>query len=237
MGCELVLGQDLFVENKHVYLKTINGAKRVDAIYKRIDDEFIDPKAFRADSKLGLPGLMEAYISGNVVLANAVGNGVADDKAIYPYINDMIRFYLNEEPKLAQVETYSCLDPNSRDHVIKNIDKLVVKMTDASGGHGMLIGPQASQAECKVFIDRIKADPRHYIAQPLLELSSTPTYCKGNIEPRRVDFRPFIITGKTPWVLPGGLSRVALAKDSYVVNSCQGGGAKDTWILGAPDVN
>lgn len=231
MGCDLVRGEDLFVEDACVFLKTTHGPERVSVIYRRIDDEYLDPTVFNPDSLLGVPGLVKAYAAGNVVLANAIGNGVADDKAIYPYVPAMIRFYLDEEPILPQVPTYHCANPKELDFVIKNIDQLVVKCVDLSGGYGMLMGGQASQKQRLAFIDKIKAQPRCYIAQPLIELSTCPTLAAKEMRPCRVDFRPYIIMGKKPWVLPGGLTRVALNKGSYVVNSSQGGGSKDTWVM------
>jgi len=234
-GCELVEGRDLFVANDRVWVKTTLGAQPVDVIYRRIDDAFIDPEVFRKDSVLGVPGIMSAYAKGNVTLANGVGNGVADDKATYPYVPDLIRFFLDEEPILGQVETFICARPKECEHVLANLEKLVVKAVDEAGGYGMLIGPQASRSELDDFAERIRANPRKYIAQPRIELSTSPTWVGSRTEPRRVDLRPYIVSGKSRWVLPGGLSRVALRKGSYVVNSSQGGGSKDTWVLdGAP---
>jgi uncharacterized circularly permuted ATP-grasp superfamily protein len=203
----------------------------VDVIYRRIDDAFLDPEIFRKDSLLGVPGIMRAYAKGNVTLANGVGNGVADDKAVYPYVPDIIRFYLDEEPLIGQVETYVCSRPKECDHVLKNLDSLVVKAVDGAGGYGMLVGPQASKKERAEFAEKIRAAPRGYIAQPRIELSTCPTWTGSRMEPRRVDLRPYVVTGKSTWVLPGGLTRVALRKGSYVVNSSQGGGSKDTWVL------
>lgn len=232
MGVELVQGSDLFVANDRVYVKTTQGALQVDVIYRRIDDEFIDPSVFRADSHLGVPGLVRAYERGNVTLANALGNGVADDKALYPYVPDMIRFYLSEEPLIKQVETYSCSDPKSLDYVQGRLEKLVVKAVDASGGYGMLFGPTSSKAEREEFRKLLLAEPRRYIAQPVIELSTCATLTDdAGVAARRVDLRPFVVTGRTPWVLPGGLTRVALVEGSYVVNSSQGGGSKDTWVV------
>ena len=231
-GCELVEGSDLFVANDRVWVKTTRGAQLVDVVYRRIDDAFIDPEVFRKDSILGVPGIMTAYAKGNVTLANGVGNGVADDKAVYPYVPDLIRFFLDEEPVLAQVETYICARPKECSYVLANLDKLVVKAVDEAGGYGMLIGPQASKKELKDFAARIRANPRRYIAQPRIELSTSPTWTGTRTEPRRVDLRPYVVSGRSRWVLPGGLSRVALRKGSYVVNSSQGGGSKDTWVLG-----
>ena len=231
MGCELVQGSDLFVHDKKVYVKTTKGPSRVHVIYRRIDDDFIDPKAFRKDSVLGVPGIFEAYAAGNVTLANAIGNGVADDKAVYPFVPDMIRYYLDEEPIIGQVETYICARDNELSHVLDNLDRLVVKSVDASGGYGMLIGPNSSKSQIAEFREKVKDNPRGYIAQPLVELSTCPTWTKTGTAPRRVDLRPYIICGQHTRVLPGGLTRVALAANSYVVNSSQGGGSKDTWIL------
>ncbi|AJI68587.1 A circularly permuted ATPgrasp family protein [Francisella tularensis] len=232
MGCELVQGSDLFVHNNYVYLKTTKGPKLVTVVYRRIDDKFLDPEFFNPESMLGVPGIIEAYKAGNVVLANAVGNGIADDKAIYPYVHNMIEYYLNEKPILAQVKTYFYSEENDRNYVLNNLDKLVVKEANGSGGYGMLIGPQASLDEIQEFAAKIKAKPRAYIAQPLVELSTSPTFVDGKIVPRRVDLRAFLVTGKNTWILPGGLARVALKEGSYVVNSSQGGGSKDTWVLG-----
>ncbi|MGD8289879.1 MAG: circularly permuted type 2 ATP-grasp protein [Gemmatimonadota bacterium] len=230
-GCELVEGSDLFVANERVWVKTTLGAQPVDVIYRRIDDEFMDPEVFRKDSVLGVPGIVSAYAKGNVTLANGFGNGVADDKAIYPYVPDLIRFYLDEEPILGQVETYICARPKECDYVLQNLSKLVVKAVDEAGGYGMLIGPSAPKQEIEDFRERIKANPRKYIAQPRIELSTSPTWVGDSTAPRRVDLRPYIVSGKKRWVLPGGLSRVALREGSYVVNSSQGGGSKDTWVL------
>jgi uncharacterized circularly permuted ATP-grasp superfamily protein len=231
MGCDLVQGSDLFVHDKHVYVKTTAGPRRVDVIYRRIDDDFLDPRVFNPESVLGVPGLLEAYAAGNVTLANAPGNGVADNKAVYPFVPDMIRFYLGEEPILGQVETYLCARPNEREHVLNNLSSMVVKAVDGSGGYGMLFGPRASRQEIDEFADKIRAEPEGYIAQPVIELSTCPTWIEGDAAPRRVDLRPFVLTGKKSWVLPGGLTRVALRAGSYVVNSSQGGGSKDTWVL------
>jgi len=231
MGCELVHGTDLFVRDDYVYLHTTRGPEVVDVIYRRIDDLFLDPRVFHEDSLLGVPGLMEAYAAGNVALANAPGNGVADDKAIYPFVPDMVRFYLGEDPILAQVETYLCARDDHRKHVLANLDSMVVKAVDAAGGYGMLMGPSASLEEREDFRGRIQANPRGYIAQPRVELSTAPTWVDGGVAPRRLDFRPYLVTGMETWVLPGGLTRVALEEGSYVVNSSQGGGSKDTWVL------
>ncbi|AJI53530.1 circularly permuted type 2 ATP-grasp protein [Francisella philomiragia] len=232
MGCELVQGSDLFVHNNYVYLKTTKGPRLVTVVYRRIDDKFLDPEFFNPESMLGVPGIIEAYKAGNVVLANAVGNGIADDKAIYPYVHKMIEYYLKEKPILAQVKTYFCSEEDDRNYVLSNLDKLVVKEANGSGGYGMLIGPQASAEELQEFATKIKEKPRAYIAQPLVELSTSPTFIDGKVLPRRVDLRAFLVTGKDTWILPGGLARVALKEGSYVVNSSQGGGSKDTWVLG-----
>lgn len=232
MGCELVEGQDLFVNrDDHVYVKTTQGPRRVDVIYRRLDDDFLDPEVFRKDSVLGVPGLVRAYAKGNVTLANAIGNGVGDDKAIYPFVPEMIEFYLKEKPILAQVETYICARPKDLQYVLENVDKLVTKSVDESGGYGMLLGPSASKAQCEAQARKIRENPRGYIAQPLVELSTSPTWVGDRTSPRRVDLRPYIVNAKSPWVLPGGLTRVALTEGSYVVNSSQGGGSKDTWVL------
>lgn len=231
MGCELVQPADLTVQDDRVFVRTTFGPQPVDVIYRRVDDAFLDPEVFRSDSLLGVPGLVRAYARGNVTLANALGNGVGDDKAIYAYVPEMIRFYLSEEPILGQVPTYLCLRDDDCRHVLDNLDKLVVKSVDEAGGYGMLMGPQATKQQLAEFRERIQAHPRKYIAQPLIELSTCPTWTGRGIAPRRVDLRPYIVTGKSSWVLPGGLTRVALRKGSYVVNSSQGGGSKDTWVL------
>ena len=232
MGVPLVEGGDLFVHNDRVWAKTTRGPQRVDVIYRRIDDDFLDPEAFRKDSMLGVPGLVRAYAAGNVAIANAIGNGVADDKAIYPYVPEMIRFYLSEEPLLAQVKTFICAEADDLKYVLENIDKLVIKAVDEAGGYGMLIGPQATREQVDDFRERVRARPRGYIAQPRIELSTCPTWTRGGVAPRRVDLRPYVVTGGDgSWVLPGGLTRVALIEGSYVVNSSQGGGSKDTWVL------
>jgi len=231
MGCHLAEGNDLCVEQDKVFIKTTRGLKQVDIIYSRVNDEWLDPEVFRKDSLLGVKGLVKAYAARNVILANALGNGVADDKAIYPFVPAMIRYYLNEEPILSQVETYLASDAKQREYILKNLDQLVVKTVDAAGGYGMLFGPSASSVEKKEFEEKIKKNPRAYIAQPIMELSTCPTWTDKEMKPRRVDLRPYIVRGKETWVLPGGLSRVALVEGSYVVNSSQGGGSKDTWVL------
>jgi uncharacterized circularly permuted ATP-grasp superfamily protein len=234
MGLELVQAPDLFVDGDIVYVRTTRGPRRVHVIYRRTDEEFLDPEAFRPDSVLGVPGLMRAYAAGNVALANAPGNGVADDKALYPFVPDMIRFYLGEEPVLAQVPTYVCAREDDRRYVLEHLEEMVVKAVDEAGGYGMLMGPQASAAELAEFRTRIGATPRRYIAQHRIELSTCPTWIgdRKQVAPRRVDLRPYILTSREgSWVLPGGLTRVALVEGSYVVNSSQGGGSKDTWVL------
>jgi uncharacterized circularly permuted ATP-grasp superfamily protein len=231
MGCELVEGPDLFVDDDKVYAKTTRGPQRVDVIYKRIDDAFLDPEVFRKDSLLGVPGLVRAYAKGNVALANAIGNGVVDDKAVYCFVPDMIRFYLSEEPALGQVSTYVCAYEKDRAYVLEHLEELVVKAVDEAGGYGMLMGPQSTRKERAEFARRIHADPRKYIAQPRVEFSTCPTWTGKSVMPRRVDLRPYVVSGKNVWVLPGGLTRVALVAGSYVVNSSQGGGSKDTWVL------
>jgi uncharacterized circularly permuted ATP-grasp superfamily protein len=234
MGVPLVEGADLFVDDDRVYAKTTLGPRRVDVIYRRIDDPFLDPEVFREDSMLGVRGLVRAYAKGNVALANAIGNGVADDKGIYPFVPDMVRFYLSEEPLLGQVRTYVCARDDDRRYVLDHLAELVVKSVNEAGGYGMLIGPQASRRERQDFRERIRSNPRNFIAQPRIELSTCPTWASRSVAPRRVDLRPYIVTGRSTWVSPGGLTRVALVEGSYVVNSSQGGGSKDTWVLQEP---
>ena len=231
MGAELVEGGDLLVEDDKVYMRTVAGLSQVDVIYRRIDDLFLDPLAFRKDSVLGVPGLFNAWKKGNVALANAPGAGVADDKIIYTYVPKIIKYYLDEDPILPNVPSYLCVDKLERQHVLENLDKLVVKPANESGGYGMLIGPQASKNELAEFRQRIKADPRNYMAQPLISLSTVPILGDRVVEPRHVDLRPFVLQGEKSYVTPGGLTRVAMAKGSYVVNSSQGGGSKDTWVV------
>jgi uncharacterized circularly permuted ATP-grasp superfamily protein len=231
MGVELVEGRDLVVKDGFVYMRTTDGFKRVDVIYRRIDDNFIDPQVIRPDSMLGVPGLMEVYRSGRVALANAPGTGIADDKAVYAYVPDMIHYYLNEQPILPNVPTYLCDREEDRKYVLANLDKLVVKAANEAGGYGMLIGPHSTREKQMEFAALIQANPRNYIAQPTLSLSRVPTLVDDHFEGRHVDFRPYILYGKEIWVLPGGLTRVALKKGSLVVNSSQGGGSKDTWVL------
>ena len=231
MGVELVEGPDLYVKDDIVFMRTTEGPRRVDVIYRRVDDDFLDPLAFRADSVLGVAGLMNAYREGNVNLANAVGAGIADDKATYIYVPKMIEFYLGETPILNNVPTYRCSDPSELLHVLERIDELVVKEVHGSGGYGMLVGPKATRAEREAFAARVKAAPEKYIAQPTLALSTCPTFVDQGIAPRHVDLRPFVLAGKEIRVVPGGLTRVALREGSLVVNSSQGGGTKDTWVL------
>jgi uncharacterized circularly permuted ATP-grasp superfamily protein len=231
MGVALVQGQDMFVSDNTVFMRTTRGPKRVDVIYRRIDDDYLDPRAFRADSTLGVPGLLEAYRAGRVNLANAIGTGVADDKSIYPYVPDMIRFYLAEQPILNNVPTYQCRKKKDLEYTLANLPELVVKEVHGSGGYGMLVGPASTKAEIEDFRQRIIAKPDGYISQPTLALSACPTYVESGIAPRHIDLRPFVLSGKTVSMVPGGLTRVALAEGSLVVNSSQGGGTKDTWIL------
>lgn len=231
MGVELVEGADLFVRDDKVYMRTTSGAKPVDVIYRRLDDEFLDPLAFNPQSALGVPGLLAAYRRGNLVLANAIGTGVADDKSVYPFVPDMIRFYLDEEPILANVPTWQCRKPDELAHVLAHLPELVVKETQGSGGYGMLVGPAATAAEIAAFRARLKANPSAYIAQPTLCLSTCPTFVESGVTPRHIDLRPFVLSGKETRLVPGGLTRVALREGSLVVNSSQGGGTKDTWIV------
>jgi uncharacterized circularly permuted ATP-grasp superfamily protein len=231
MGVELVEGQDLFVRNNAVYMRTTEGPKRVDVIYRRIDDEYIDPLAFNPDSMLGVPGLFSVYRNGGVTLANAVGTGVADDKSTYIRVPDMIRFYLNEEPILSNVPTYELSKPDDLSYVLAHLSELVVKEVQGSGGYGMLVGPTASKAELDMFKHRILANPSNYIAQPTLALSTCPTLVEKGVAPRHVDLRPFVLSGDKVSLVPGGLCRVAMKEGSLVVNSSQGGGTKDTWVL------
>jgi uncharacterized circularly permuted ATP-grasp superfamily protein len=235
MGTPLVEGRDLVVHDNMVYMRTTQGLRRVDVIYRRVDDDFIDPLTFRRDSALGVAGLFNAYRAGSVVIANAPGTGVADDKAVYAYVPDIIRYYLDQDPILPNVETYLCREPSSLHHVLANLDKLVVKAVGASGGYGMLIGPHATQAQRAEFAEKLKDDPANYIAQPTLKLSTAPCLIDGEIEPRHVDLRPFILSGAKTVVTPGALTRVALTRGSLVVNSSQGGGSKDTWVLAEGD--
>jgi uncharacterized circularly permuted ATP-grasp superfamily protein len=231
MGIELVEGRDLVTHDNIVYMRTTTGLRRVDVIYRRIDDDFIDPLAYRSDSILGVAGLFNAYRAGNVTLANALGTGVADDKALYAYVPRIIKYYLGEDPVLNNVETYLVTDPAQRDHVIKNLDTLVVKAVGESGGYGMLIGPHSTAEQREDFKRRILADPRNYIAQPTVQFSRAPCLIDDQLEPRHVDLRPYILFGDKVTIVPGGLTRVALRKGSLVVNSSQGGGSKDTWVV------
>ncbi|MEM9462846.1 MAG: circularly permuted type 2 ATP-grasp protein [Myxococcota bacterium] len=234
MGIELVEAADLYVDDDRVYAKTTAGPQRVHAIYRRTDEAFLDPEVFRPDSLLGVPGIIGAYARGHVVLANAPGNGIADDKGIYPLVPTLIRHFLGEEPKLEQVPTFMCARADDRQYVLEHLHELVVKAVDGAGGYGMLMGPQSTAAEREQFRAKILAQPRRYIAQPRIELSTTPTWIgdRGRLEPRRVDLRPYVVTSPDgPWVLHGGLTRTALLPGSYVVNSSQGGGSKDTWVL------
>ncbi len=231
MGVELVEGKDLFVEKDVLYMRTTQGPKRVDVIYRRVDDDFLDPEVFRSDSALGAAGLLRAYRAGNVAICNAIGTGVADDKSIYPYVPDMIRFYLDEEPLIANVPTYMCRKPDDLKYVLDHMADLVVKEVHGAGGYGMLVGPASTKAEVADFKEKVKANPHGYIAQPTLALSTCPTYVDAGIAPRHIDLRPFVLSGKEVRMAPGGLTRVALKEGSLVVNSSQGGGTKDTWVL------
>jgi len=231
MGVELVEPSDLVVVDEQVCMKTLRGLKRVDVIYRRIDDVFIDPLVFRPDSALGVPGLMSVWAKGQVAIANAPGSGVADDKVIYAYVPQIIQYYLGEQPLIDNVPTYLCLDPKQRDYVLANLDQLVVKPANESGGYGILIGPRATDAERQQMAEAIRQNPRNFIAQPTLALSTAPTLCDGVLEPRHLDLRPFILQGADLYCTMGGLSRVALKRGSLVVNSSQGGGSKDTWII------
>ncbi len=231
MGVNLVSGSDLVVKDEVVYMKTITGLQKIDVLYRRLDDAFIDPQVFNPSSMLGVSGLMSAYKAGNIILANAVGTGVADDKSIYPYVPDMIRFYLSEEPILQNVPTWQCRKPDHLSHVLANLPELVVKEAQGSGGYGMLIGPTATKSEIEDFRAKLKAHPEAYIAQPTLALSTCPTFVAAGIAPRHIDLRPFVLSGKEVRLVAGGLTRVALKAGSLVVNSSQGGGTKDTWVL------
>jgi uncharacterized circularly permuted ATP-grasp superfamily protein len=232
MGVELVEGRDLFVDKEVVYMRTTQGPQRIDVIYRRIDDDFLDPLAFRADSALGVPGILKAYQAGNVTLANAIGTGVADDKSIYPYVPDMIRFYLDEEPKLNNVPTWMCRKPDDLKYVLDHLRELVVKEVHGAGGYGMLVGPASTREQIEHFRQLLLAKPDGYIAQPTLALSNCPTFVEEGIAPRHLDLRPFVLSsGDCVNMVPGGLTRVALTNGSLVVNSSQGGGTKDTWVL------
>lgn len=231
MGIELVEGRDLLIHNNHVYMRTTAGLRRVDVIYRRVDDDFLDPLVFNSQSRLGVAGLLNAYRAGNVALANSIGTGVADDKALYAYVPQIIRYYLSEEPILDNVDTYLLSDDTQRQYVLENLDQLVVKAVGESGGYGMLIGPHSTKAQCEEFRQQILANPRNYIAQPTLSLSRAPCFIDGKVESRHVDLRPYILYGDQITIIPGGLTRVALQRGSLVVNSSQGGGSKDTWVL------
>ena len=235
MGIQIVEGRDLFVRDAHVYMRTTKGLQPVHVIYRRIDDDFLDPTVFRSDSMLGVPGLISAYRAGNVSLANAIGTGVADDKVMYYFVPRMIKFYLGEEPIIDNVPTYLASEDADKKYMLEHLDELVIKAANESGGYGMLMGPMASKEERDEFRARIEADPRNYIGQPMISLSRHPTWCDGHFEGRHVDLRPFILSGEKTAVLPGGLTRVALRKGSLVVNSSQGGGSKDTWVLYGDD--
>lgn len=231
MGAELVEGRDLVVRDDKVYMITTHGLERVDVLYRRVDDAYLDPLVFRPDSVLGVPGLFQAYLKGNVVLVNAPGTGIADDKAVYSYIPAIVKYYMGEDPILPNIETYVCADEKQLQYVLENMEKLVVKQTDASGGYGMLIGPKSSKADVEQFKLKVKANPRNYIAQPTLNLSRVPTLTNTTLEGRHVDLRPYTLYGKEIKIIPGALTRVALKKGSLVVNSSQGGGSKDTWVV------
>nr|WP_258002179.1 circularly permuted type 2 ATP-grasp protein [Burkholderia sp. WAC0059] len=231
MGVELVEGQDLFVDDAYLYMRTTQGPQRIDVIYRRVDDDFLDPTVFRSDSALGAAGLLSVYQAGNVTLCNAIGTGVADDKSIYPYVPDMVRFYLGEEPILNNVPTWMCRRPDDLKYVLDHLPELVVKETHGAGGYGMLVGPSATRAEIGAFRAALVANPHKYIAQPTLALSTCPTYVEAGIAPRHIDLRPFVLSGHEVRMVPGGLTRVALREGSLVVNSSQGGGTKDTWVL------
>jgi len=231
MGIELVEGKDLFVKDDFVYMRTTRGPQRVDVIYRRLDDDFMDPEVFRKDSSLGVPGMLRAYRAGNVTLANAFGTGIADDKSIYPYVPKMIEFYLGEKPILQNVPTYICREKDDLKYTLDNLADLVVKEVHGAGGYGMLVGPAATKAEVEAFREVLMTNPTNYIAQPTLSLSTCPTFVESGIAPRHIDLRPFVLSGKTVQMVPGGLTRVALKEGSLVVNSSQGGGTKDTWVL------
>jgi len=231
MGVELVEGQDLFVKDRYVYMRTTRGPRRVDVIYRRVDDDFLDPSVFRPNSTLGCTGLVDAYKSGNVTICNAIGAGVADDKSIYPYVPQMIEFYLGEKPILSNVPTWMCRKPDDLKYVLSNLKDLVVKEVHGAGGYGMLVGPASTRQEIEDFRQAVIANPSGYIAQPTLSLSSCPTFVNSGVAPRHIDLRPFVLSGREVQMVPGGLTRVALKEGSLVVNSSQGGGTKDTWVL------
>jgi uncharacterized circularly permuted ATP-grasp superfamily protein len=232
MGIEIVEGRDLLVRDQHVFMRTTKGLQPVHVIYRRIDDDFLDPTVFRRDSALGVPGLVNAYRAGNVSLANSIGTGVADDKVMYYFVPRIIKYYLDQDPILPNVETYLASEEADKKYMVENLDKLVVKAANEAGGYGMLMGPHATQAERDDFRQRILADPRNYVGQPMISLSRHPTYCDGEgFAGRHIDLRPFILYGEKTVIIPGGLTRVALRKGSLVVNSSQGGGSKETWVL------
>jgi uncharacterized circularly permuted ATP-grasp superfamily protein len=231
MGIELVEGQDLFVRDEAVFMRTTQGPQRVDVIYRRIDDDFLDPLVFRPDSMLGVPGLLTAYRAGRITIANAIGTGVADDKSIYPYVPEMIRFYLGQSPIIGNVHTWMLRKQEDKEYVLAHLPELVVKEVHGAGGYGMLIGPASTQAEIEKFRQMIIATPERYIAQPTLALSTCPTFAGNGLAPRHIDLRPFVLSGRDVTIVPGGLTRVALREGSLVVNSSQGGGTKDTWVL------
>jgi uncharacterized circularly permuted ATP-grasp superfamily protein len=231
MGIEIVEGRDLFVQDEHVFMRTTKGLQPVHVIYRRLDDDFLDPTVFRRDSMLGVPGLVGAYRAGNVSLANSIGTGIADDKVMYYFVPKMIEYYLDQKPILPNVPTYLASEEADLKFILANLEQLVVKAANESGGYGMLMGPKATSAEIGEFRKRILADPRNYIAQPMISLSCHPTFVENGFEGRHIDLRPFILYGEKPVIVPGGLTRVALRKGSLVVNSSQGGGSKDTWVL------
>jgi uncharacterized circularly permuted ATP-grasp superfamily protein len=231
MGIEIVEGRDLVAQDNSVFMRTTKGLKRVDVIYRRINDDFLDPRVFRKDSGLGVPGLVEAYRSGNVSLANSIGTGVADDKVVYYFVPKMIRYYLDQDPILENVPTYLASQPHDLNYILDHLRELVVKAANESGGYGMLIGSQATAAEVTDFAERIKREPRNYIAQPIVAFSRSPSFCLDSMQGRHVDLRPYILSGEKVTIIPGGLTRVALPEGSLVVNSSQGGGSKDTWVV------
>jgi uncharacterized circularly permuted ATP-grasp superfamily protein len=235
IGIPLVEGRDLFVDDDKVFMKTVSGPKPVHVIYRRLNDDYLDPEVFKPESVLGVKGLMRAVRKGAVTLANAVGTGVADDKAVYAYLPTIIKYYLDEDPVIPNVKTYICREAEGLAYTMENLDKLVVKPVGESGGYGICVGPKATKAELDLCRDQLKADPSNYISQPMIELSVCPTLTDDGVEPRHVDLRPFAVTGEDTWLLPGGLTRVALRRGSIVVNSSQGGGTKDTWVLREDD--
>jgi len=231
MGIEIVEGRDLVAQDSTVFMRTTKGLKRVDVIYRRINDDFLDPRVFRKDSGLGVPGLVEAYRRGNISLANSIGTGVADDKVVYHFVPKMIRYYLDQDPILDNVQTYLAAQPDDLSYILDHLPELVVKAANESGGYGMLVGSQASAAELSDFAERIQREPRNYIAQPIVAFSRSPSFCEDSIKGRHVDLRPYILSGEKVTIIPGGLTRVALREGSMVVNSSQGGGSKDTWVV------